>query len=243
MRTYDFPLLDKIANMPEVRPKLGGKGDINLETTVMNPANYTFTIAVGGFIVVRIMDGVYEAHSVFTPDRRGVLMIVKLMEEVQAYMFLNTDCHLLVTKIPTGHDGAAWLAKRGGFVLNGHQGNWDEGKGADVMHFPLDTWARVCYRTLEAGRQFHEALEAAKKLKHSELPTHEDDELHDRMAGTAVLMAQAGNVVKGVNFYNNWAVQYGYQPIVLVSEQPAVVDVGDAIVGVEGGKMEVMLCR
>lgn len=242
MRNFNWKFLESIANRPDIRPNLGGEGPVPLEAMVMNPSNYCFTCPIGGFILVRVFDKVYEAHSLFIPERKGANDIVQLMRLVQAYMFTNTDCDLIMTKIPRGNKGAANIALVGRFKSIGWDEQWNAGHGAEVMHFPLDTWARVCYSTLEAGRNFHSILEREKAKASLDVSSHPEDELHNRMVGATVLMAQAGNVVKAVNFYNEWAVQFGYGPLSLISEQPVVVNIGDAIVGVEDGRMVVMRC-
>lgn len=243
MRTWQPDRFNEIANREDVRPNLGGLGPIDLGPALLNARNYAFECTIGGFVLLNTFGTVYEAHSIFAPERRGVRPILDFMSEVCRYMFVNTDCTEITTKVPEGLVGADFVAKRGNFKEIGTQKNWDAGKSASLRSLPLDAWLRTCYHTLEAGRTFHAELETAKRSVSSTLETHEDDELHDRMAGAAYLMAKAGNVVKGVNLYNQWATFFGYRPLVLLSEQPAVVDIHDAVLSFTEGKMEILLCR
>jgi hypothetical protein len=56
-------------------------------------------------------------------------------------------------------------------------------------------------------------------------------------------MARRGQVVKGVNFYNRWAMFAGYGPVKMLSEAPVVIDAGEGvIVGIEHDHMEVLQC-
>ena len=96
----------------------------------------------------------------------------------------------------------------------------------------------------QAGQDFHELLEEAKTHADSPLPTHDDDPAHDRAVGAAVMMCQRGQARKGVVLYNVWAAAAGYEQVKLLSEAPPVVDILDAIVGLNNaGELEVLSCR
>lgn len=56
-------------------------------------------------------------------------------------------------------------------------------------------------------------------------------------------MIRAGQVAKGVQFYNRWASLAGYQSIAVLSVTPTILDVRDAVIEVRGGQMEVLQCR
>jgi hypothetical protein len=120
---------------------------------------------------------------------------------------------------------------------------WGGGGGVAYLKLTLDTWVGACSTVAEQGRGFHELIEAAKKAKGSTLPAHPHDEAHDRAVGATVSMIKAGNTIKGVNHYNKWAIFAGYAQIELLSEQPVIVDVKDAVLGLRDGQMEVLQCR
>lgn len=247
IRTFRSLELDFWANNPNVRPLLGGEGEIDLSGVVANPANFTFTSEIGGIILIRLYgddySAAYEAHSIFRPysSPRRVLGI---MRQVIDYMFTETDCALICTKVADNNPGAAWLAEKGHFVREAHRKDaWAPGVGTSYMKLPLDRWPDLCSTATEQGRAFHALLEAAKRVEGSILPDHPEDAAHDAAVGASILMIKAGNVVKGINFYNKWASFAGYGAIALISEQPVVVDVRDAIVGLVNGRLEVLQCR
>lgn len=242
MRTFNATLLNKIANMPDIRPKLGGTGSIDLSAALLNPRNFAFTNEEGGFVAINTFGNRYECHTIFAPDRH-FREVCALSEWALGYMFTETACEEIITKIPDGNTGAEILSRKFHFQRVGVQPHWNGDQSAVVKSLPLDTWARLCYRAREAGQAFHSQLNSYKGGVKSGLPDHPKDDDHDSMVGAAMLMAKAGNVAKGVNFYNRWATAFGYAPVILLSEHPVVVDVHDAIIGYTDGQMEVLLCR
>jgi hypothetical protein len=193
--------------------------------------------------VMPLYEGVYECHTIY-PPLVNAKIVVREMREAMAYMFLQTDCQCILTKVPDVNTGAAHLAKLGGFVEDFYRKDaWTGGGGVSYQKLPLDAWARTCSTVGEQGRMFHELLEAHKKIQNSHLPEHPQDEAHDRAVGAAVAMIRAGNTIKGVNHYNKWAIFAGYAQITLLSEQPVIVDVGDAVMGLRNGDLEVLQCR
>ncbi len=238
MRTFDATILNNAANHPEVRPWLGGEGPVNLTASLLDPNTYAFVNQWGGFIGHRAFDTVYECHTMFVPQKPGIKPIIELMKYAEQFMFTNTDCERLITKVSMKHSGQHWLAKHGGFVEQSQR------EGISYQLLPLDRWAQACSTTRDEGERFHGQLEQAKRANGSTLPVHPEDPAHDAMVGAALLMAKAGNAVKGVNTYNRWAVVAGYVPILLLKEQPPVVDIHDAVLGLGStNEVEILLCR
>lgn len=243
-RTLDATFLNQVANDPAVRPWLGGSGDaLDLTPLVANPANVSVVSERGGFIAEQHEPTIYEVHSLFLPDGDAI----NAMREGARYMFAATDCLELVTKVPATNKAAAGLARLAGFEQRFTRAKaWPIPDGfCDVAYLglSLDRWMMRAPDTLEVGRWFHDRLEAVKTAQASERVIHEDDEAHDRAAGTAVLMVRAGNPFKAVATYNRWARLAGYQTIELVSLNPVLLDVRDAVIAVKGDDMEVVLCR
>lgn len=240
-RTLDASLLNRVANDPDVRPFLQGEGEIDLAALVANVANIALVTDGGGFFLHGLTPGEYEVHSMFLPEARG--QTVQAMREGMEYMFARTDCLRLVTRVPDGNQPAANLAAAGGFRRLFHRDNAWNGAGAAYMAVSLEDWA-LGNPDLEAdGEWFHQKLEQAKAEADSELLAHDHDSAHERAVGATVLMMRAGNVNKGLAFYNRWAVFAGYQPIALLSDAPPVLDLGDAVVELKNGDMEILLCR
>lgn len=237
MRTFDAAFLNEIANRPHIRPRLDGEGPIDLQPALNLVRNMAFVNEQGGYVLLWRFEGVYEIHTIFDVQPGMFKECMKLAKKAQEYMFFETDCTELVTKVPPDNPGAGNLAR-----YMGLQEQWNTG-GTGYCNLPLDRWARACSTARVEGKAFHEAIEKAKELKGSELPIHPDDPVHDHVVGAAVLMIKAGNLAKGLNFYNRWASFAGYGTVTLLSEQPVVVDIQDAVVGLVDGKMEVLVCR
>jgi hypothetical protein len=242
-RTFNGHRFTLIVNQPDVRPLMGGEGELDLIPAALDPKNVFLEGERGGFAVMPLYEGVYECHTIF-PSMVNAREVVREMREAMAYMFLETDCQEIKTKVPFVNEGAIHLAKLGGFVEEFHrEGAWAGGTGVSYQKLPLDAWARTCSTVAEQGRMFHGLLEARKRANGSELPTHPEDSAHDIVVGTSVAMIKAGNLVKGVNHYNKWAIFAGYGQITIVSENPPIVDIGDAVMGLRNGELEVLQCR
>jgi hypothetical protein len=246
-RTLDPRWLNAIANHPEVRPWIGGAGELDLSSLISDPGNFALGARGGGWVFVRHEPGTYELHTLFLPEARGwACRDAWLVAE--RFMFTATDAREIVTRVPAHNRAAALAATLCGFqerfaregAFHTHEG---ELVAVSYQARTFDAWWTADPVAHKAGRVFHEQLEKAKAKAFSGLPEHADDEAHDRAVGAACLMVAAGNPRKGVWAYNRWARLAGYQPIVLLSENPIAIDVRDAIVGVKNGSMEVLRCR
>lgn len=246
MRTMAYQKLEEIANLPEVRPSLGlGDQRIELRDIVGKPGNFCFANDDGGFVVIRLTEGLYEAHTIFPPDK-NVRNLIKLMWDAQEFMFLETDCMNLCSKVPEDNEGAIWLAgmARFGEPVFHRNGVWRPGVAVRYHNLPLDRWAGACSTSLRAvGEFFHGLLAQAKQAQGITDPQHPDDALHDQMVGLAYKMIAAGNVGKGVDTYNRYALLAGYVSMQVVWGQPLVLDTGDAVIQVRNGQMEILSCR
>lgn len=242
-RTFDGTFLSHTANLPKVRPWMGGEGEIDLRPAALDPRNVFLQHSAGGFTVMPLYEGVYECHTIFQPLTSPKVILAAILE-AQEYMFARTDCEMILTKVPENNVGASWLADHSGFQYSFRRDEaWPGGVGVSYRKLPLDTWVASCSTVAEQGRAFHELIEGAKRARGSSLQAHPQDEAHDRAVGATVLMIKAGNTIKGVNHYNKWAIFAGYAQAQLLSEQPVIVDVHDAIMGMTNGQMEVLQCR
>lgn len=240
MRTFDPAFLNRVANHPDVRPWLGGEGVLDLTQTIMNPANFALVSDGGGFVLIQHEPAIYEVHSQFLPEGRG--QTVQAMRAGFDYMFTRTDCYQVVTQVPDNNKAAAALAKAADFRPMFRREDTPRGP-TTYMGLTVEEWAQGNAGLEADGEWFHSELEAAKRANGSTLPTHSHDPAHERAVGAAVRMVKAGNAAKGVDFYNRWARLAGYVPLTLVSLQPVVIDVGDAVIGLAGDEMEILLCR
>jgi len=239
-RTFDPEFLNTVINHPDVRPMLGGEGALDISAQALDANNFVLTSDHGGFILMQHEPGVYEVHSQFLPGHSGAT--IRAMREAMTYMFTRTDCETLVSQVPDNNRPAHGIAMVGGLREVFRREEGPRGPASYVSLGIMD-WAMRTKALETPGAWFHAALETAKAKAGSELEVHGHDEAHERAVGAAVLMIRAGNPAKGVRFYNRWARMAGYATITLVSEQPIVVDVVDAVVGLNGPDLEVLLCR
>lgn len=242
-RTMSADLLNRVANDAAVRPHIGGEGPIDLAGSLENAANVALVSEHGGFIFIRDEATRYELHTLLLPEGRGAEVLPAAAEAFR-YVFTATDATEIITKVPEANKAAALMARRAGFVpLFTRKGAWADGSDVTYFALTLDAWTAQDVVLWTTGQDFHVMLDGAKAAAGSSQPVHADDEAHDRAVGAAVLMALAGNAGKAVWSYNRWARFAGYAPIQLMSVAPVTIDVRDAIVGVQGGRLEVLLCR
>lgn len=239
-RTFDATFLNEVVNHPDVRPYIGGNGELDVSASVSNPSNFALVTSGGGFIIISHEPGVYEVHTQFLPEARN--RTVEAMQAGMDYMFTRTDCYRLLTKAADTNRAAAMLALKGGFV---EMFKRDEAALGPTTYYVLDIerWAQRNPALDAEGERFHDDLAAAKSAAGSSLPIHQHDQAHERAVGAAMRMIMAGNAAKGVTFYNRWAALAGYATITLISETPLAIDVVDAVVGFDGQNMEILLCR
>jgi hypothetical protein len=245
-RSFDPTLLNAVANHPEVRPWLGGDGEIDFTPLLDNAANVALVNEHGGWLQVYLDHGLYEVHSQFLPEGRGDL--VADMRAALRYMFTQTDCIELVTRVPDGNLAAKGLARAAGFrEAFRREACWKTPSGMVGVSFqtlPLWRWMMMDDEALARGQWFHDALEQHKATLARPPPIHADDEAHDRAVGASVLMFQAFNPHKAVASYNRWASFAGYAPIRLVSLAPLIIDVVDALVTMTAtGGLEFLACQ
>lgn len=241
-RTMDATFLNGVANHPQVRPFIGGgEHELDLTGLCCNPANIVLVTEAGGWVLQARLPGVYELHTMFLPEGRGSAYFAAAREALN-YVFTRTDALEILTRCPDDNGPARMAASMMGFRERfRREGVWHTGAGVSFQALTLHEWVMRDRDALKAGRDFHEALEAAKRAQGSTLPDHPDDEAHDRAAGAAYLMIQRGQTAKAVGWYNLWAIFAGYVTIEALS--PTVVDIRDAIVEVRDGRMGVLRCQ
>lgn len=246
-RTLDAAFLNQIANMPEVRPWLGGEGALDLTAPIANIANVTLVNEYGGFVGMKLESGLYECHSIFSPEGHGANAVEATREGLR-YLFVATDCIEVVTKVPSNNPGALGLARAAGFSKQFEREKaWplENGElvGVDYFSLAFAKWRSRDNLVLDKGVWFHTRLEELTTALAKPIPVHEDDSAHNRAVGASVLMLEAGNALKACGLYNRWAVFAGYPQIKLVSMNPIIIDMHEVVIAVQNGDMEVLQCR
>lgn len=244
-RTMDATFLNTVANDPSVRPWLGGDGPLELSAQINNPLNLAGVSAEGGFVAQSLGDCRYEVHSLFLPVKKTGA--VKAMRAALDYIFSASDAMELITKVPDDNTSARGLAILAGFrSLFSAQMPWSAGvrKLIDVRVIELDEWALRSQAALESGQWLHRQFADVLTARGSVLPPHSaKDDVHDRMAGAAMLMIRTGNIAKGVLFYNRWAALAGYPLIKWLRDHPTILDLEGMIVEISGDRIEVLTCQ
>lgn len=246
LRTLDPRALNAAANHPDVRPWLGGEGELDLSPVVLDPRNIAVSGEHGGFVLQAVGPGEYEVHTIIAPEGRAGLL--SAFRAGLRYVFIRTDALRLLTKVPDCNKAALRLAKAAGFrELFRREACWTapDGERCGVAYLALefDDWRALDDTLIADGEWFHDRLDEAKRAAGSELSKHDDDEAHERAVGAAVQMLRAGNAEKAVALYNRWAIFAGYAPLALLSVSPVIVDAVDAVVEVRDQDMGVLLCR
>lgn len=209
-RDYNADFINSVINHPEVKDgaEVKGVGDASLLAANLN--NFVLVTEFGGFIVIKKMAGLYECHTQFLPEGRGA-HAVEAVREALRYMFTLTDCERIVTKVHVDNRHtqiftAQFFKKRG--------------RTGDHFYYSMDIddWVITDSECQKAGDEFHALL--------GEHKDHDDDKTHDCFAGYAWLTAKTGNVFKAQMHYNKWAVMAGYEPLLILSERPLVILVG-----------------
>lgn len=243
-RSIDPGPFNVIANDPAVRPWIGlGTGAVDLSRVVSNLDNVCFLTddEMGGYILRKLQPGLYEAHTLALPSARGRPMLC-CMREGFASMFMGTDALEIVTMVPDGNEaGSRWADVAGFrevfrrehfFDLNG------EIVGGSFRSLHYNDWVLKDDRNERLGEAFHQQMEEARCDVGA--PAHPKDPVHDRWAGATLQAAIEGNLQKAIVLYNRWALQAGYQISQIVSFNPPCVDIGDAIVQLNCGRLDVL---
>jgi hypothetical protein len=241
-RTFDAAFFNRICNLPEVRPGLGGEGYLDTAGTLADERNFALRTEHGGFILTPHGAGFYSVHTQFAAEGRGQHAIAAMQSGLD-FMFTRTDCMRIFSHCPDSNPAALALALKGGaksWFRKEHDPQFGPGT---VVSWDIMDWAMATPDLEADGEQFHELIEAAKITESSPLPVHDNEPSHDRMVGAVSRMCHRGQARKGVILYNLWASAAGYAPITLMADDPPLVDVVDGIVGLEDGKLRVLAVK
>lgn len=232
IRHTDAERINIVLNHPSVRPWVSDeKGEINLQSQLDNKANILLMGEHGGILFLNVMPGVYEAHTQVLPEGRGE-WTDNLTHSCIHWMFTKTDCYELITRVPRPHTRAKAAAIRSGgkYEFSRDDGCLFLGKivPVDLYTIRIQDWC-VGGQFLETiGSKFHEKLHAEAARFEIREPAHDDDSNHNYVVGAVYEMMKHGQLMKGVNIYNRWAIISRHTPITLVSVEPPTIkmDIG-----------------
>jgi hypothetical protein len=107
--------------------------------------------------------------------------------------------------------------------------------GMQFRSLTYGDWVQRSKDCRKLGQLFHEKIDAVRGEA-----SHAPDKLHDHWVGATIACAIAGNLGKGIAYYNRWARQIGYADATIINVNPPLVDVGDAIVQISNGALDVL---
>lgn len=248
-RHFNADTLNRVVNHPEVHPWVRGKfkGTLDLTPVLKDSGRHICLMGEhGGCLFTMHQPGLYEVHTQVLPEGRGKWTL-RMVNEALRWMFTRTDAIELFTRVPKGNVGALALVKaiRGTFEFTRPNGWWieDHAVDADIYTLKYSDWARHAPALKEKGVWFHHRLEEEYRKLHVRKPQHADDLVHDQYVGCCVETIMGGQVHKAVIFYNRWASMAGYGEVRVVTVNPVVIDIQDALIMVRDNDMWVMTCQ
>jgi RimJ/RimL family protein N-acetyltransferase len=239
-RSFDAEFFNHICNLSEVRPGLGGEGELDLSAVISDERNYALRAEHGGFILIPHGAGFYSVHTQFATEGRGQHVIAAMQAGLD-FMFTRTDAMRIFSQCPDNNPATSALARKGGAKPWFRKERDPQFGPSQIVQWDIMDWATSSAELEADGKRFHDLLETAKVEAGSQLPVHEDEPAHDRMVGAVSRMCRRGQARKGVILYNLWAAAAGYVPISLLAEEPPMLDVVDGIITLdEAGEMQVL---
>ena len=110
----------------------------------------------------------------------------------------------------------------------------DELVGAQYRSLTYQDWIMTDRENKVLGEWFHKSLAQLRP------DSHPDDDVHDRFVGATLAACRFGNVEKAITLYNRWALTANYRQAIILSTTPPLVDIGDAIVSLNGNDLDVL---
>jgi hypothetical protein len=227
-----------------------GTKSIDVSPLIQDTSNVLLMAEGGGILFICSEPGVYEVHTAFLkPDRATQSQngphIRNVCLAAYRWMFTHTDCLTLITRMPAHNRALAVFSPLVGWVKEFERKAIWCTQGGELVDVAFATirysdWVRKTPELMESGKWFHHRLdEEAARLGHTE-PRHADEECHDLHVGACVEMIYGGMVDKALMLYNGWAHWAGYGAISLVTRNPFLLDIGDALLHLTGDDFRVL---
>lgn len=244
-RATDAVRVNEIINDPSIYPWIKGAntGPLDVSAVIANPNNVALVAEHGCLLFLKTQPGIYEFHTSVLPRGRGAWMQEGAARAFH-WMFTKSDAYELMTKCPDGNILSKLGARNVGCSLQFRTGPiWHTDGGVvpvDVYSLLVQQWAIKAPILEETGHWFHEMLIREYKRLGRDIEVEVNDETHHRYVGACIEMIKGGQVLKGVNFYNRWAVMAGYKPIFVVNRDPWIFDISEAKIRVVNDSFEVI---
>jgi hypothetical protein len=112
IRTRDADLINGFANHPEIRPFIGGVGELDLSAATRDP-HFALAGGYGCFVLTWTAPETYEVHTLITPEGRGQWAFA-FARDCIAYMVGQGASHLW-TRVHPKHRHTAIFTRKVGF--------------------------------------------------------------------------------------------------------------------------------
>lgn len=189
------------------------------ENLLSNAASVALRVYIGDklggyFLCLFVAPEIYQVHTMLLDNCRG-------RDGIRAgilgarWMFLNTDCTLLISEARSHRPEVLLFAHEVGFqndwVINNAAKVGGVSVNSTMLSLSLHEWVRREWSEVHfasCGRLFHKQF----FLLVGEL--HAEDVNHDGMVGICLRMAVYGQQPdKAVMLFNRWAATAGYRPV------------------------------
>lgn len=238
--------INAILNNEVVRPWVADASDGVLDVTPkVSDQNNFLLMGEGNFGAVfflKLMPGIYEAHTQVVPEARGG-WTKQLTEACVHWMFTRTDAYEILTRVPEGHIAARAAALQQGLRYEFTRPDECRFRGrlvdVHVHSFRVQDWIPVAPNLIERGQWFHIRLNEEARRLGIKTPAHTDDENHNRYVGASLEMCENGQAVKGVILYNRWAIVSRHKPVRLLTEDPVSICMDIGVLRLVDGDIEV----
>lgn len=238
-RCFEAGKYNDIVNNPLVHKWVAMPGQDTLDHTELLSDHNNVVLLMennnhGGLLFHQLAPGLWEVHTNFYPGAAKTIDIQSVICECADWMFYNTNCTEIVTKVPENNTLAKKLAEGFMSFIFARDSAWTYYSGevdkVNYYRLTIDSWvSRNSSGLMDLGEEFHKELET--QLGHLD---HEDDKTHDLWVGACVRMIEGGQALKGVILYNRWAVVAGYEQISIVSQSPLILDIKTALLVIHG---------
>jgi len=226
-RTFDAAPFEAIGNAADVRPLLGGEGVLDLRSFMHNARNVALATERGGFLFSSLGCGAYEVHTLFWPAKSAdeAAHTLQAARDAMWWMFCNTDCVRIVTKVPHFNERARGLAERAGMasICTVTAGPAFGVVGAfDLLAVDLQSWA------------LSDACEAMG-IGGDDAPV-----CWKRATGALLSMLMAGQRNKALDWFNVWALAAGLPTAMVDADAPLVLSVAGQRLQFACGSVEIV---
>jgi hypothetical protein len=234
--------INAILNHPAVRPDVAdlAAGRIDMTNKIVGTDNVCLVGRYGAFFCFKYFAGSYEVHTQILPEGRGV-WAKEFAVAGAHYMFTATDCVEILTRVPEGHVAASVLTRSMGFKLQFTTPPECLFRGKRVpcaiYALTIQDWAMSVSE--EAGAEFHEWLNSQVTAGEP----HQPDPDHNRIVGISLDMIRAGQVSKGVVWFNRHAAACRHEGVSLLSLDPPRVRFDAGILAFDNGQIRFEPCH